>query len=65
MKQVSELTREQLAIMIIDTFVKSSADARCAPELRIVLRPPELERIRISDVARFAEALDQNGRKPQ
>ena len=62
LSRVSELTREQLLIMIIDTFLKSSADGRCAPELRIMLRASELERIRISDVARFAEALDQNGR---
>jgi hypothetical protein len=60
----AELSREQVMIMIIDTFIKSCADTRCAPELRIVLRPSELERIRISDVARFAEALDQNGRRP-
>jgi hypothetical protein len=62
LSRVSELTREQLLIMIIDTFLKSSTDARFAAELRIVLRPAELERIRISDVARFVEALDQNGR---
>jgi hypothetical protein len=63
--RVTELSREQLMIMIIDTFVKSCLDSRCAPELRIVLRRSDLERIRISDVARFTEALDQNGREPQ
>jgi len=64
LSRVTELSREQLMIMIIDTFLESCADARCTPELRIVLRPAELERIRMSDVARFAEALDQNGRRP-
>ena len=63
--RVADLTREQLMIMIIDTFVKSCRDLRCTPELRIVLRPSDMERIRISDVARFVEALDQNGREPQ
>jgi Thoeris protein ThsA, Macro domain len=63
--RVADLTREQLMIMIIDTFVKSCKDSRCTPELRIVLRPSDMERIRISDVARFVETLDQNGREPQ
>jgi hypothetical protein len=65
LSRVTELSREQLMIMIIDTFLKSCAESRCAPELRIILRPSELGRIRISDVARFVEALDQNGREPQ
>jgi hypothetical protein len=62
LSRVSGLNREQLLIMIIDTFLKSSADARFAAELRIILRPAELARIRLSDVARFTEALDLNGR---
>jgi DNA-binding SARP family transcriptional activator len=56
-----DLSREQLMIMIIDTFLKSCAGERCTPELRIVLRPADLKQIRISDVARFVEALDQSG----
>jgi hypothetical protein len=55
------LTREQLMIMIIDTFLKSCADERCVPELRIVLRQADLQRVRISDIARFVEALDNDG----
>lgn len=55
------LSHEQLIIMIIDTFLKSCADDRCAPELRIVLRPADLQRVRISDIARFVEALDNDG----
>jgi hypothetical protein len=55
------LSHEQLMIMIIDSFLQSCADERCAPELRIVLRPSDLKQVRISDVARFVEALDQNG----
>jgi hypothetical protein len=56
-----DLSREQIMIMIIDTFLNSCADERCTPELRIVLRPVDLKQIRISDIARFVEALDQNG----
>jgi hypothetical protein len=55
------LSREQLMIMIIDTFLKSCALERCAPELRIVLRPADVRLVRISDIARFAEALDKDG----
>jgi DNA-binding SARP family transcriptional activator len=63
--RVTELSPEQLMIMIIDTFVKGCRDERCTPELRIVIRPGEVERIRISDVARFVETLDQDGREPR
>jgi hypothetical protein len=63
--RVNELSREQLMIMIIDTFLESCRDARCAPELRIVLRPADMERVRILDVARFVEALDEDGKRPQ
>jgi hypothetical protein len=63
--RVNELSREQLMIMIIDTFLKSCRDSRCAPELRIVLRPSDMERIRMPDVARFVEALDQDGKGPR
>jgi O-acetyl-ADP-ribose deacetylase (regulator of RNase III) len=63
--RVNDVGREQLMIMIIDTFLKSCQDSRCTPELRIVLRPSDLERIRIQDVARFVEALDHEGRGPR
>jgi hypothetical protein len=55
------LSREQLMKMIIGTFLRSSAGERSAPELRIVLQPADLRQIRISDVAGFVEALDQDG----
>ncbi len=55
------LSREQLMIMIIDTFLRSCAAERSAPELRIVLPPDGLRQIRLSDVARFVEALDGEG----
>ncbi len=55
------LSQEQVMIMIIDTFLKSCAKQRCAPELRIVLRQADLQRVRISDIARFVEALDNDG----
>lgn len=63
--RVAELTREQLMIMLIDTFLRGCRDSRCASELRIVLRKADLGRIRISDVARFVEALDRDGREPR
>jgi DNA-binding SARP family transcriptional activator len=59
--RITGLRTEQLMIMIIDTFVASCRDGRCAPELRIVIRPAELGRLGIPDVARFIEALDQDG----
>jgi hypothetical protein len=55
------LSRDELMLMIIDTFLKSCAADRCTPELRIVLRPAELQLVRISDIARFVEALDKEG----
>jgi Domain of unknown function (DUF6430)/Bacterial transcriptional activator domain len=64
LSRIDELTREQLVIMIIDTFVRNCRDERCTPELRIVIRPSEIEATRISDVARFVETLDQNGQGP-
>jgi hypothetical protein len=62
--RVTELTREQLMIMIIDTFLKSCRDSRCAPELRLMLRKSDIRWVRISDVARFVESLDRDGREP-
>jgi hypothetical protein len=47
--------------MIIDTFLKSCAADRCAPELQIMLRPADLQLVHISDIARFVEALDKDG----
>jgi hypothetical protein len=55
------LSREQLMIMIIDTFLRSCAAERSAPELRIVLLPADLRQTRISDVACFVEGLDEDG----
>jgi DNA-binding SARP family transcriptional activator len=63
--RVAELTREQLMILIIDTFLKSCRDSRCTPELRLVLRKSDIGRMQISDVARFVETLDQGGREPR
>ena len=55
------LSREQLMIMIIGTFLRGCATGRSAPELRIVIPPADLRQIRISDVAHFVEALDEAG----
>lgn len=62
--RVVELTREQLMIMIIDTFLRSCRDSRCTSELRILLRKSDIRQVRISDVARFVETLDRDGRQP-
>jgi hypothetical protein len=62
--RVADLTREQLMIMIIHTFLKSCRDSRCSQELRLVLRKSDIRRMRISDVARFVEMLDREGREP-
>ncbi|MFD6658088.1 macro domain-containing protein [Streptomyces parvus] len=59
-----ELELEQLMILIIDTFLASSRSERHTPELRIVVRPGDLHAIRISEVARFVEALDHHGQAP-
>jgi Domain of unknown function (DUF6430)/Bacterial transcriptional activator domain len=64
LSRVTELTREQLMIMIINTFLRSCADERYTTELRIMVRLSDLERIRVSDVARFVETLDGDGREP-
>lgn len=61
--RVTELSREQLMIMIIETFLGNCRDDRCSAELRIVIRLSEVEKMRMSDVARFVESLDQDGRK--
>jgi hypothetical protein len=63
--RVAELTREQLMIMIIDTFLESCRESRCAPELRLMLRKSDVRRVRMSDVARFVETLDREGREPR
>jgi Domain of unknown function (DUF6430)/Bacterial transcriptional activator domain len=55
------LGREQLMVMIIDTFLRSCAVERSAPQLRIVLPPADLRQIRLPDVASFVEALDEDG----
>ena len=62
--RVTGISREQLVIMIIDTFVASCRDDRSTQELRIVVRPSDLGRLGISEVARFVEALDQDGARP-
>jgi hypothetical protein len=63
--RIVDLSREQLVIMIINTFLKACKDMRCAPELRIVLRLSDLEQMEITDVERFVEALDHNGQEPR
>ncbi|GII88924.1 hypothetical protein Ssi03_69140 [Sphaerisporangium siamense] len=60
--RITELDWEQLMIMIIDTFVASCRDRTVTPELRIVIRPGDLARIRLSVVADHLNSLDEDGR---
>ena len=62
--RVTDLSHEQLMIMIVETFLTSCRDERCAAELRIVIRPSDAERMRMPEVARFVETLDEEGRRP-
>ncbi|GAB1817739.1 macro domain-containing protein [Herbidospora sp. RD11066] len=62
--RVAELSREQLVIMIADSFLTACRRRRTSPELRIVVRSEEQAQIRLDDVERFIETLDHDGRGP-
>ncbi|MFC4055076.1 macro domain-containing protein [Actinomadura syzygii] len=59
--RLRELGREQIMILIIASYLRACRVRPVAPELRIVLRPDDLARIRLTDVARFVEALGHDG----
>ncbi len=62
--RVTELSREQLVIMIVDTFLAACRRAPTSPELRIVVRTEEQAKLRMDDVERFIETLGNDGRGP-
>lgn len=63
MARITELDRAALMVMIIDTFVRACRSLTAVtPELRIVVLPTEVEKIRLAEVARFIETLDQDGK---
>jgi DNA-binding SARP family transcriptional activator len=63
--RVRELSRPQLAAMIIETFTAAQrGHTVVAPELRIVIRPQEIDESDLPTLARFTESLDQDGRRP-
>ncbi|EFC85483.1 macro domain-containing protein [Parafrankia sp. EUN1f] len=60
--RIVELTGEQILMMVIDSFVQGCRRyPALTRELRIVVRPSELEKIRMAEVARFVEALGPGG----
>jgi hypothetical protein len=58
------LSREQIMIMIIATFLQACQVRLVAPELRIVLPTANLTQVRLPDIAHFVEALGHDGRGP-
>lgn len=57
--RIVDLDRTQLMVLIIETFIDSCRnDPPAAPELRIVVRPAELEKTDLSVVERFLEVLE-------
>jgi hypothetical protein len=63
--RIPGLSREQSVGVIVDTFVHSCRkNAAVASQLRIVLRPVDLELAALSDVARLLESLDDDGFAP-
>lgn len=60
--RIVELTVEQILMAVVDSFVQGCRrHPALTRELRIVIRPNELETIRMADVARFVEALGPDG----
>jgi DNA-binding SARP family transcriptional activator len=61
--RIHELNRTQLAAMIVETFAAAQRDrASVSPELRIVIRPQDVDTADLHGLARFIESLDQDGR---
>ncbi|MFI6033124.1 macro domain-containing protein [Streptomyces sp. NPDC051315] len=58
--RIVELDHTQLLLMIVDTFTRSLRDdPAVSPELRVVLRPEELERTDLSAVEEFLRGVDE------
>jgi DNA-binding SARP family transcriptional activator len=60
--RITELGRDQLMIMIVDSFAEGCRrHPAVAPELRIVIRPADLEKTDLSTVEKFIGELEGNG----
>jgi DNA-binding SARP family transcriptional activator len=63
--RIMELSREQLAALIVKSFISAcTKHTAVASQLRLVLRPSDLEKMQMSDLARFIEAFDDDGAPP-
>ncbi|WP_329179208.1 macro domain-containing protein [Streptomyces sp. NBC_01477] len=62
--RVHGLNPEEIVMMLVDSFARACRVAVVAPELRIVIPPAVLDRMRLLDVVRFVEALDDFGAGP-
>ncbi|MFE1318046.1 macro domain-containing protein [Kitasatospora phosalacinea] len=62
--RIHGLAPEGIVMMLVDSFVRACRVAVVAPELRIVVPPAVLDRMRLLDVVRFVEALDEYGAGP-
>ncbi len=61
--RIHQQSPEDLIITILDTFVRACRELfTVTPELRIVLRPSDLERIRLPEIARFVEMSGAEGK---
>jgi hypothetical protein len=56
--RIDGLSDEESLMMITETFLRASRITPVSPELRIVVRPSSLERMRVLDVVRFVEGMD-------
>jgi hypothetical protein len=57
--RINELSREQLVCLIVESFLRGCRDnGHVAPQLRLVLRPIDLERVDMTQVANDIAALD-------
>lgn len=60
--RVNDLDRRELAILIIETFLRARWNgAAVAPELRLVLMPGDVNSVDVPGVARYVDSLDQDG----
>ncbi|MFE5678782.1 macro domain-containing protein [Streptomyces erythrochromogenes] len=59
--RVTALEGHEVIGMIAETFLRACRDRPVASELRIVIRPEDLRRIQLPEVARLVDGLDANG----
>ncbi|MFJ6726517.1 macro domain-containing protein [Streptomyces sp. NPDC091281] len=56
--RIDGIDDEESLRMIVESFLRASRRTPVAPELRVMVHTPSLERIRIWDVSRFLDSLD-------